>query len=165
MQLTMNGPYSRKGFSMEFRKTQQMIAACMLYLIAGVPATTQAQDEKVDTVVMTAQIVEIPGKFVPNDLYNYVYVMKYRVIKVEKGKYAEKEILVGHYNPLIPRAKIRDKMDSLVNGNADAFKVGIKHQLKLITPISAVWDKEMIDEDYIDSELERYFALQTDIIK
>jgi len=150
---------------MESGKVQWMIAACVAYFILGVPATIRAQDEKVDTVVMTAQIVEIPGKFVPNDLYNYVYVMKYRVIKVEKGTYAEKEILVGHYNPLIPRAKIKDKMDSLVNGNADAFKVGIKHRMKLITPISAVWDKEMIDEDYVDSELERYFALQTDIIK
>lgn len=150
---------------MGYRITQRIIVTGLLCLFLGIPATIRAQEEKVDTVIMTAQIVEIPGKFVPNDLYNYVYVMKYRVIKVEKGKYAEKEILVGHYNPLIPRARIKDKMDSLVNGNADKFQVGIKHRLKLITPISAVWNKEIIDEDYIDSELDEYFALQTDIIK
>jgi hypothetical protein len=136
----------------------------MLFLISGVLATMWAQDEKVDTVIVTAQIVEIPGKFAPNDLYDYVYVMKYRVIKVEKGKYAEKEILVGHYNPLIPRVRIKDKMDALVNGNADTFKVGVKHRMKLISPIAAVWD-DAIDDDYIDCELDKYFALQTDNIK
>jgi hypothetical protein len=136
----------------------------MLFLISGVLATMWAQDEKVDTVIVTAQIVEIPGKFAPNDLYDYVYVMKYRVIKVEKGKYAEKEILVGHYNPLIPRVRIKDKMDALVNGNADTFKVGVKHRMKLISPITAVWD-DAIDDDYIDCELDKYFALQTDNIK
>jgi hypothetical protein len=149
---------------MERRKAQQVSAVCMLFFILGIPATILAQDEKTDTIVVTALLAEIPGKFAPNDLYDYVYIMKYRVIKVEKGKYAEKEILVGQYNPLIPRAKIKDKMDALVNGNADRFQVGVKHRLKLITPISAMWN-DAIEDDYIDSELDKYFALQTDIIK
>jgi hypothetical protein len=136
----------------------------MLLLLSGVLATMWAQNEKVDTIIVTAQLSEIPGKFAPNDLYDYVYIMKYKVIKVEKGKYAEKEILVGQYNPLIPRARIKDKMDALVNGNADTFRVGVKHRMKLITPITAVWD-DAIDDDYIDSELDKYFALQTDIVK
>jgi hypothetical protein len=149
---------------MAHRRAQQVIAACTLFFILGVPATMWAQNEKTDTIVVTAQLSEIPGKFAPNDLYDYVYIMKYKVIKVEKGKYAEKEILVGQYNPLIPRARIKDKMDALVNGNADTFRVGVKHRMKLITPISAVWD-DAIEDDYIDSELDKYFALQTDIVK
>ena len=137
---------------------------CAAFLAVLTPASLWAKVEKVDTLVVTALLAEIPGKFAPNDLYNYVYIMKYKVLKVEKGTYAEKEVLVGQYNPLIPRAKIKDKMDPLVNGNADQFKVGVKHRLKLLTPISAVWN-DAIDDDYIDSELDKYFALQTDIIK
>src|SRR5660397_222779 len=34
-----------------------------------------------DSLVITARLIEIPGKFAPNDLYNYVYIMKYRVVK------------------------------------------------------------------------------------
>ena len=128
--------------------------------IAGPSAAAQ----KADTLIVTARLAEVSGKFAPNDLYNYVYMMKYQVIKVEKGKYKEKEILVGEYNPLIPRAKIADKMASVVKGNADKFTVGVKHRLVLITPISAVWN-DAIDDEYFDSELNKYFALRTDIAK
>ena len=58
-------------------------------------AVQKAAGAKTDTLVVTARIVEIPGKFAPNDLYNYVYIMKYRILKVEKGTYTEKEMLVG----------------------------------------------------------------------
>jgi hypothetical protein len=139
------------------------VAAGLILVVALLPVS--AQCAKVDTLVVTAQIIEIPGKFAPNDLYNYVYIMKYRVIKVEKGKYAEKELLVGHYNPLIPRRKIKDKMDLLVDGTADKFCVGVKHRLTLITPISAVWNDAIEESDYADSEMDKYFALKTDNIK
>lgn len=123
---------------------------------SGTPAT--------DTLIVTARIVEIAGKFAPNDLYNYVYVMKYRILKVEKGTYSEKEILVGHYNPLIPRKNIKDKMASCVSGDADKFEVGVKHRLVLITPIELVW-KDAIEDEYFDSPLAKYFSLKTDIVK
>jgi hypothetical protein len=119
---------------------------------------------KVDTLIVTARLAEIPGKFAPNDIYNYVYIMKYQVIKVEKGNYTGKEILVGEYNPLIPRAKIADKMAAVVKGNADKFTVGIKHHLVLVAPMSAVWNDQTEDE-YFDSDLTKYFALQTDVAK
>ena len=38
-----------------------------------------------DTLIIIARLVEIPGKFPPNDLYNYVFIMKYRVVKVFSG--------------------------------------------------------------------------------
>ena len=120
--------------------------------------------DKNDTLVITARLIEIPGTFPPNDLYNYVYIMKYRVIKVEKGAYTKKEILVGQYNPLIPRDKIKDKMDKYVDGDVKKFEVGAKHRLVLITPIEKVWS-EQIESDYFDSEDEQYFALKTDILK
>jgi hypothetical protein len=117
-----------------------------------------------DTLVIAARLIEIPGTFPPNDLYNYVYVMKYRVLKVEKGSYSGKEILVGVYNPLIPRTKIKDKMAKYVDGTVTKFEEGGKHKLVLITPIDKVWSEAMEDE-YFDSEMTKYYALKTDILK
>ncbi len=128
------------------------------------PAAAEKKAGKNDTLVITARVIEIPGKFAPNDLYNYVYIMKYRVIKVEKGSYTQKEILVGQYNPLIPRKKIKDKMDAHVDGDVEKFEVGGKHRLVLITPIEKVWN-DAIEDEYFDSEDEKYFALKTDIVK
>jgi hypothetical protein len=131
---------------------------------APVQAAASAGSEGTDTLVVVARVAEIPGKFAPNDLYNYVYIMKYQIVKVEKGSYAGKEILIGHYNPLIPRAKIKDKMDPVVNGNADKFTVGVKQRLVLITPIETVWN-DAIDDEYFDSELDKYFAIKTDNVE
>jgi hypothetical protein len=118
-----------------------------------------------DTVVVTARIVEIPGTFPPNDLYNYVYVMKYRVLKVHKGSLGDKkEILVGVYNPLIPRQEVKDKMDKYVDGNVTKFEENAKHKLVLITPIDRVWSEAMEDE-YIDEEEGKYYALKADVAK
>jgi len=117
-----------------------------------------------DTLVVTARITEIAGKFAPNDLYNYVYIMKYRVLSVDKGIYKGQDILIGQYNPLIPRAQIKDAMKKCVSGNVEKFEVGAKQKLTLITPIDKVW-KDAVDDEYPDSELEKYFALRTDVAK
>ena len=117
-----------------------------------------------DTLILEARLLEIPGSFPPNDIYDYVYIMKYRVAKVIKGNYAEKEILVGHYNPLIPRSQIKDKMGEIVKGNVRKFEEGEKHRLVLVAPISTVW-KDAIQDEYFDSERSKYFALQADVMK
>jgi len=114
-----------------------------------------------DTLVITARLIEIPGKFPPNDLYNYVYVMKYRVVKVLKGSYAGQEILVGHYNPLIPRNRIKDKMLSVVKGDVGKFEINAKHTLVLVKPIERIW-KDAVEDDYTDSDMDKYFALKAD---
>ncbi len=123
---------------------------------------TTATSKTNDTLVVVARITEIPGKFAPNDLYNYVYVMKYRVLTVVKGTYKEQDILVGQYNPLIPRAQIKDAMKKCVAGNADKFDVGAKHKLTLIKPIDKVW-KDAVEDEYTDSNLDKYFAVRTDL--
>ena len=51
---------------------------------------------------------EILEPFPPNDLYNYAYVLKYRVLKVHRGQIPNGEILVGQYNPLKPRERVQD---------------------------------------------------------
>lgn len=117
-----------------------------------------------DTLAITARLIEIPGKFAPNDLYNYVYVMKYRVVKVLKGAYPGQEILIGHYNPLIPRKQIQDKMTRYAAGDVTKFKVGDIHRLVLIKPIERVW-KDAVEDEYFDSDLEKYYALRSDIVR
>jgi hypothetical protein len=119
---------------------------------------------KTDTLVVEARLIEIPGKFAPNDLYNYVYIVKYRVVKVLKGAYAGKEILVGHYNPLIARGQVKDKMAKLALGNVAKFEEGAVHKLTLIEPISLVWS-DAIQDEYFDSDLVKYFALKADLVK
>jgi hypothetical protein len=115
-----------------------------------------------DTLVVIARVTEIPGKFAANDLYNYVYVMKYRVLSVVKGTYKPQEILVGHYNPLIPRAQIKDAMKKNVAGNVEKFEVGGKQKLWLVTPIEKVW-KDAVDDEYSDSDLSKYYAVRADV--
>lgn len=124
----------------------------------------QKVEQNEDTLVLTARLIEIPGTMPSNDLYNYVYIMKYNVLSVKKGNYSGKEIYVGHYNPLIPRKQIKGQMDSLVNGSIEKFTVGSKHQLTLISPMEKVW-KDAVEDEYIEIEQPKYFALIADELK
>jgi len=130
--------------------------------VAKYPETSTPGKTTNDTLKLLARIIEIPGKFPPNDLYNYVYIIKYKVIKVIKGQYTKKEILVGHYNPLIPRNQIKDQMAETVRGNAKHFVVNDKQALTLF-PLEKVW-KDAVEDDYTDLDLESYFALETDTL-
>ncbi|HEX2955543.1 MAG TPA: hypothetical protein VHO70_01855 [Chitinispirillaceae bacterium] len=128
--------------------------------IETITSTTESKSSQTDTLTVKARLVEIPGKLPSNDLYNYVYIMKYRVLNVEKGSCTDQEILVGQYNPLIARNMIKDKMDLYVNGNAKKFVVGEKQILKLISPVESVW-KDAIEDEYFDIDGDRYFAVET----
>lgn len=118
---------------------------------------------KPDAIVL-ARLMEIPGKLPGNDLYSYVYVFKYRIIKVELGKIAEKEIYVGQYNPLMARAQVKDRMDAYVNGDLASFHVGDVHRLQLVRPLEKIW-KESVEDEYFDNEDIRWFAISTDKAK
>jgi hypothetical protein len=131
---------------------------------AETPASkTPVAAKKEDSLVVIARVLEIPGKFAPNDLYNYVYVMKYRVLQVVSGSLASKEICVGHYNPLIPRAQIKDKMAAFVKGNVEKFEVGGKHRLVLAQPIEKYWNDAKEDEFIDIDDADKFFALKADV--
>ncbi len=125
------------------------------------PSVAPKQTPPQDALVIIGRLEEIPGTFPPNDLYNYVYIMKYRVIEVKQGSLEKKEILVGHYNPRIPRQQIRDKMDQYVDGSLEEFEEGDRHRLTLAEPISNYWDGALEDE-YFDDEQTKYYALRVD---
>ena len=111
-----------------------------------------------ENLTVEGKLSEIPGKMPPNDLYNYVYVLKYKVTKVVEGKFDGKEILVGVYNPLIARGQVKDKMTDKSKGDVRAFKVGDKHTLKLVK-LEGNYDGAVEDE-YFDDESERYLAVE-----
>lgn len=156
--------------SVRFFTIVLVAAMCLLYAAEVKQTGTAAQSEmnktpveSDDTLVVTARLVEIPGRFPPNDAYNYVYVMKYRIISVESGEYSEKDLYVGHYNPLIPRKRIKDDLDPFIDGTVESFTVGAKHRLTLVEPIDKFYDQK--EDEYYDTELPKFFAVTADIIK
>jgi len=138
-----------------------IIFALFLMIALQVSAADKVPTADVEVV---ARLIEIPGKMPGNDLYNYVYIFKYKVIQVVAGNLKEKEILVGEYNPKIPRDQVKDKMAPFVKGSLQAFKAGEVHRLKLVKPIAKVW-KDALEDNYFDDNSERWYALQTDAEK
>ena len=113
-----------------------------------------------DTEV-TAKLTAIGGDFPPNKLYDYMYVMKYHVLKVHRGKVQGEEIFVGHYNPLKPRAAAEDKYSGKVGGNVDRLQVGDVHRMALEAPLDEVFMGGIIDK-HIKEKGTRYRAIWTD---
>ena len=146
------------------RLLKSAVAVLGMMLVMGMSDAVEAGDAQ-DTLVITARIVEIPGTFPPNDLYNYVYVMKYRVLSVVEGEYEGREIYVGHYNPRIPRAQIKDQMASVVAGDVERFEVGAQQQLTLVRPLGSVWNEATEDEFFDIDDDDKYFAIRADILK
>jgi hypothetical protein len=109
---------------------------------------------------LTGELVEIPAPFPPNDLYNYAYVMKYRVLKVHRGSVAEPEILVAHYNPLKPRPSAADDQSGKIGGRLDAFRAGEVHRMALTSPADQHWMGGVVDK-YFETKGVRYWALWT----
>lgn len=109
---------------------------------------------------VTAQLVEIPSKPPPDDLYDYAYVMRYQV---QGGTLDKQFLLVAHYKPLLPRSKIKDKMKSQVGGKLRSFNVGDVHKLKLSPDLKAIWKGALVDEySSTDRKSVRYWCLQAD---
>ena len=90
----------------------------------------------------------------------YMYVMKYHVLKVHRGKVQGEEIFVGHYNPLKPRAAAEDKYSGKVGGNVDRLQVGDVHRMALEAPLDEVFMGGIIK--HIKEKGTRYRAIWTD---
>lgn len=109
---------------------------------------------------VTAQLVEIPSKPPPDDLYDYAYVMRYQV---QGGALDKQFLLVAHYKPLVPRSKIKDKMKSQVGGKLRSFNVGDVHKLRLSPALKEIWKGALVDEySSTDRKSVRYWCLQAD---
>jgi hypothetical protein len=123
-------------------------------MVANRPSGPVARgiDEKVTSVgsvEVTGRLIELRGKFLPNDrLYNYVFVMKYEILEVHRGEVDAKEIVIAHYNPLKPRRKVADEFYPDIGGTLKKFRAGDFHRMALEVPI---------DDHYIGGIVDRYF--------
>jgi hypothetical protein len=113
------------------------------------------------SVEVTARLEAIGGEFPPNKLYDYAYVMKYRVLKVHRGTVPDEYIYVGHYNPLKPRAEAQDKFSGKLGGNVTGFKVGDVHRMALEGPLDQHFMGGIIDK-HIKEKGPRYWAVWTE---
>jgi len=113
------------------------------------------------TVEVTARLVEIRGELPRQRLYDYVYVFKYRVLRVHRGTVEGDEIFVGHYNPLKPRSAARDRFVRDVGGNLDRFEPGAIHRMALAAPLEDFYMGGIIDR-YFQEKGTRYWAICTD---
>jgi hypothetical protein len=110
---------------------------------------------------VTARLEAIGGEFPPNKLYDYAYVMKYRVLKVHRGTCTDEFIYVGHYNPLKPRAEAQDKFSGKLGGNVTTFQVGDVHRMALDGPLDELFMGGIIDK-HIKEKGPRYWAFWTE---
>ena len=159
---------------MEAMKRTALLLAAFLPILgckekSGSPAPGAAKSEAPakppveGKLVITAELADIPGQFPANDLYNYAYVMKYKVVRVLQGSYGEPEILVGHYNPRIARAEIKDEQDAKVGGDVTSFQKGDTHYL-VLNPLDGEWTGAVEDE-YFNDKRPRWWALWADKAK
>lgn len=143
-----------------------------VFLAIHVLALTIACSKKVDTgadgnvttkgtVEVTAQLEEIRDKFPPNNLYDYVYVLKYRILETHRGKLDAQTILVGHYNPLKPRANAADERSGPLGGNVRKFVAGDTHRMALEAPIDDFYMGPMINKYHGEDNSPVYWALWT----
>jgi hypothetical protein len=136
-------------------------------LAVALAACSKSPANEVDTEVstlgtaeVTAQLVEIPGAFPPNDLYNYAYILKYKVLKVHRGSVPEAEILVAQYNPLKPRERVQDDVSGKVGGHVTSFRAGDVHRMALESPLDHFWMGGIVDK-YFATSGTRYLAVWT----
>lgn len=113
---------------------------------------------------VTARLTQIIGEFPPNKLYDYVYVMKYEVLKVHRGQIEGREIHIGHYNPLKPRISAADKFSGRIGGNVDRFQVGDVHRMAMEAPLDQSYMGGIIDKHFKEPGT-RYWAIWSERAK
>jgi hypothetical protein len=142
------------------RRRSRIVLGLIAVAIGLLPAELSRADGAAELVEVVAKLVEIPSKLPPDDLYDYAYVMRYEVIG---GPSDKKSILVAHYKPLLPRAKIKDAMKAHVGGKIRSFVQGDIHKLKLTPALKSLWKGPVIDEfAATDRSSTRYFCLEAD---
>src|SRR5262245_60505633 len=123
-----------------------LVPLSLLAAVLGVGVFLGAQAAEpaaAQPLTVTAKLVEIPGKFPPDDLYDYAYVMRYEVVG---GTMDKQSILVAHYKPRQPRSKISDAMKEQVRGKLRSFVQGDVHKLKLDPNLKKIWKGALVDE-------------------
>lgn len=136
-------------------------------LALGVAAVAAALvcgcDERPGPVEVTAQLVDVPaGAIFKRDLYDYATVLKYRVLKVHRGRVAEDVIYVAHYNPFKRRSEAADRRVKNVGGNLEAFVAGEVHRMVLEPDAEAHYMGGVVNLYFDQGASKVYWAVRTD---
>ena len=117
------------------------------------------------TIEVTAQLTEIvfykDGKLPANDLYDYVYILRYRVLEAHRGKVEADVIYVGQYNPLKPRAEAADVRAEGIGGNLTRFRVSDVHRMALEVPLDDYYMGPIINKYHGKATGPLYWAVWT----
>ena len=140
-----------------------VLCLCAIALWSKRPPDAQYSPELATSgaAEVTARLTEIRGEFPKNKMYDYVYIMKYSVLEVHRGRVDGEEIFVGHYNPLKHRSQARDEFVETVSGNLGHFRAGDIHRMALDKPLDDHYMGGIIDK-YFDQEGVRYWSFCTD---
>ncbi len=141
-----------------------LLTALSLPACSG-PQRSSGIDAEVTTagsVEITAELLEIPGKFPSNDLYDYAYILKYQVRAVHRGHVGPKNILVAHYNPLKARSEAENEFSGKVGGNVRRFKEGDLHRLALEEPLDDYYMGGVIDK--FEEDGTRYWSVWANLV-
>jgi len=126
-----------------------------------------AMVQKLGRLEVTARLVERPDQFPKLGAYRYTYVLKYKVVSVQRqdpeGKHPLKagdEIFVGHYKPWLPRSEIKDSDwgESPLGGKLDQFVPGEVHRLALDYELQDLAPSGALDYCF-PPDTNRFFAL------
>jgi hypothetical protein len=141
-----------------------IFTAIALTLAGGCGSGPAAEPSKEVTtsgsVEVTARLEEIRGTPPVTKLYRYAFIMKYRVLRVHRGKVEGDEILVAHYEPLKPRAEAGDKWSGPVGGNVVRLSVGEVHRMALEPTMDAYMGA--IIDPYFSQPGARHWAVWTE---
>jgi len=132
---------------------QVLLAGLLCISCSKKPAT--GKDTQVTTlgsIEVSAKLMEIKGEMSDDPMYDYAFVLKYKVLKVHRGKIDTDTIYVGQYNPLKPRAGVADERVPDIGGNLKKFRAGDVHRMAMEVPI---------DDYYMGGIVNRYFEKKT----
>jgi hypothetical protein len=124
-------------------------------------------DDKVTTlgsIEVTAQLLEIRGKIIDDPLYDYAHVMKYKVLKIHRGKVNGDIIYVGHYNPAEPRSSVADARVRQIGGNLRRFRAMDIHRMALEVPIDDYYMGGIINKYFGETKDPIYWAVWTNLV-
>jgi len=141
-----------------------LFAGCMLTACKkdSQPLTLPAHPPVTGKIIVVATLEALPGSFPADDLYNYAYVMKYRVDSVLQGSLKQREILVAHYKPRLTRAKAKGETENKTGGNLDLFREGDRHYL-VLNPLDSSW-QGALEDNYPQDNGPRWWASWADRI-
>ena len=141
---------------------------CVLFLCTSCSKKPDTgEDDKVTTlgsIEVTAQLLEIRGKIIDDPLYDYAHVMKYKVLKVHRGKVNGDIIYVGHYNPAEPRSTVADARVPKIGGNLKRFRAMDIHRMALEVPIDDYYMGGIINKYFGQTKDPIYWAVWTNLV-